>query len=55
MNRVLANLPDNTELEIHIEGADGSADFTLEPIGQVIGANNPSWFTFKAGEFVSDC
>jgi hypothetical protein len=56
MIEALADMPDNTELEIHIEGENGGmADFCLEPIGRVMGDVNPPWFTFRAGEFVSDC
>jgi hypothetical protein len=57
MMRVLAEMPGDTELEIHIETDDGSAsaDFTLEPIGEVIGAHSPQFFTFRVGDFISDC
>ena len=57
MLEALADMPDETVLEIHIEEDDGSAsaDFLLEPIGEVSGDANPPWFTFRVGEFVSDC
>ena len=53
----LADMPEDTILEIHIEEDDGSAsaDFLLESIGQVAGDTKPPWFTFRVGEFVSDC
>jgi hypothetical protein len=55
MLEALAGLPDDTELEIHLEHDGGSADYVLEAIGEVIGAVNPPWFTFRVGELVSDC
>lgn len=53
----LAGMPDNTELEIHLDHSDGSEDFTLEPIGPVSGISpdQPPWFTFRVGELVSEC
>ena len=57
MLEALAGLPDETELEIHLEHMDGSEDYALEPIGPVggISPGNIPWFTFRVGEFVSDC
>ena len=54
-NKEFTDLPDDAELEIHLAIDDGSADFSLEPIGQVIGPVNPAFFTFRVGEFISDC
>lgn len=50
-------MPENTELEIHIESDDGSeaADFALEEIGPVSGATNPPFFTFKVGDLIATC
>ena len=57
MLAALEHMPDNTELEIHLESDDGSstADFALEAIGEVAGNPDPPFFTFRAGDFISDC
>lgn len=51
----LADMPDNTELEIHLEEDGQTADFALEAIGPVAGNPGPPFFTFRVGEFISDC
>lgn len=52
-----AGLPDDTHLEIHVPGklADYNADYEIVAVGVVIGSRNPTWFTLKVGEFITNC
>jgi hypothetical protein len=53
----MADLPDDTHLEICVIHDTGSADYEIGTVGIVIGdpMPNPPWFNIQIGEFICDC
>jgi hypothetical protein len=53
----MADLPDDTHLEICVIHSNGSADYEIGTVGIVIGdpMPDPPWFNIQIGEFICDC
>lgn len=54
----MADLPDDTHLEIHVPKGTADmvdSDFEIGAVGVVAGTDDPPWFNIAVGEFITNC